>query len=101
VFTFIELPSFEQIRERYLNDEEFRALQHFLLQNPKAGEVIPGSGGCRKLRWQAEGRGKRGGLRIIYFLRPAQDHIILVTLYGKNVRENIEPSTLRKLKEAF
>jgi hypothetical protein len=41
VFTFIELPSFEQIRERYLNDEEFRALQHFLLQNPKAGEVIP------------------------------------------------------------
>jgi hypothetical protein len=42
-----------------------------------------------------------GGLRIIYFLRPAQDRIILVTLYGKNVRENIEPSTLRKLKEAF
>lgn len=101
MFTFIELPSFEQIRERYLNDEEFRALQHSLLQNPKAGEVIPGSGGCRKLRWQAEGRGKRGGLRIIYFLRPAQDHIILVTLYGKNVRENIEPSILRKLKEAF
>jgi hypothetical protein len=68
---------------------------------PKAGEVIPGSGGCRKLRWQAEGRGKRGGLRIIYFLRPAQDRIILLTLYGKNVRENIGPSTLRKLKEAF
>jgi hypothetical protein len=74
------LPSFEQIRERYLNDEELQALQHFLLQNPKAGEVISGSGGCRKLRWQAEGRGKRSGLRIIYFLRPAHDHIILVTL---------------------
>lgn len=67
----------------------------------EAGDVIPGSGGCRKLRWSAEGRGKRGGLRIVYFTRLANGQIVLVTLYAKNVTENIAPSTLRALKEVF
>ena len=66
---FIELPVFEQYRQDYLIDEHYRQLQLFLLKAPKAGDVIAGTGGLRKLRHadSARGKGKRGGLRIIYF----------------------------------
>jgi hypothetical protein len=101
MLTFVELPVFSKVREIYLDDDEFSALQAYLTENLNAGDVIPGSGGCRKLRWSAEGRGKRGGLRVIYFARLANGQIVLVTLYAKNVMENIKPATLRALKEAF
>lgn len=99
VLSFLELDAFAAVRDRYLDDDEFLALQHYLLGQPEAGEVIPGSGGCRKLRWGLEGRGKRGGLRVIYFLRLVSGQIVLVTLYAKNVRDNIDPGLLRRLKE--
>lgn len=101
MLTFIELIPFSRVREDYLDDEDFRALQNHMDVNPEAGDVIPGSGGCRKLRWSVKGRGKRGGLRVIYFLRLTHGAIVLVTLYAKNVRENIEATTLMALKEAF
>ena len=101
MLTFIELPVFARVREVYLDDREFGRLQVYLIQRPDAGDVIPGSGGCRKLRWAGSGRGKRGGLRVIYFWRRANGQIVLVTLYAKNVTENIEPATLRALKEVF
>lgn len=101
MLSFIELPSFAAVRDRYLDDDEFMALQQHLAEHPSAGEVIPGSGGCRKLRWGATGRGKRGGIRLIYFLRLASGQIVLVTVYAKNVRENIDPRLLRRIKEGF
>jgi hypothetical protein len=61
----------------------------------------PSSGGCRKLRWGAAGRGTRGGTRVIYFLRLASGQIVLVTMYAKNVREDIDPRLLRRIKEDF
>jgi hypothetical protein len=66
---FIELPPFERYRQNYLRDDEYRNLQNFLLLTPKAGDVIAGTGGLRKLRFgdSARGKGKRGGLRIIYY----------------------------------
>lgn len=76
-------------------------LELFLNNHPDAGNVIPNSGGCRKLRWAIEGRGKRGGMRVIYFLRLDSGQIVLVTLYAKNVKENINPNILRRLKEVF
>lgn len=101
LFTFIELQPFAGVRDKYLTDEEFSDLQSYLTRHPEAGDVIPRSGGCRKLRWSAEGRGKRGGVRIIYFLRIGPGQIVLVTMYAKNTRDNIEPKILRRLKEAF
>jgi hypothetical protein len=102
LLSFIELAPFSRAREAYgLDDAEFAELQTALLADPEAGDVIPGSGGCRKLRWRAQGRGKRGGYRVIYFLRTAAGSIVLVLLYAKNVRDDVEPELLRKLKEKF
>lgn len=101
MFTFIELHPFASVRDKYLNEDDFAALQLFLVEHPDTGSVIPRSGGCRKLRWAAQGRGKRGGVRVIYFLRLDPKQIVLVTIYAKNVREDIEPKLLRRLKELF
>ena len=101
MLTFIELDPFAAVRDRYLDDDEFAELQWYLAGQPDAGDVIPRSGGCRKLRWSVAGRGKRGGARVIYFLRLASGQIVLVTMYAKNVRENINPALLKRLKERF
>ncbi len=102
MLSFIELAPFTKAREAYgIDDEEFGELQAHLAAHPHAGDVIPGSDGCRKMRWRGAGRGKRGGLRIIYFLRLAHGQIVLVLLYGKNVRENVKPQLLKQLREAF
>jgi len=98
---FIELHPFASIRDKYLDDDEFASLQSYLAANPEAGDVIPHSGGCRKLRWAVQGRGKRGGIRAIYFLRLDSGQIVLVTMYAKNVRDNIDPGLLKRIKESF
>ena len=101
MFTFVELQPFAAVRDKYLSDDEFAVLQFYLAEHPDAGNVICHSGGCRKVRWAAEGRGKRGGVRVIYFLCLGPEQIVLVTIYAKNVRENIDPELLRRLKEVF
>ena len=101
MLTFIELDSFASVRDKYLDDDELAEFQWYLAGQPHAGDVIPGSGGCRKVRWALAGRGKRGGARVIYFLRLAAGQIVLVTMYGKNVRENVDPALLKRLKERF
>lgn len=63
---FIETSIFTKLVYDYLTDEEYLGLQSFLVGNPDAGPVVPGSGGVRKLRWAVAGRGKRGGIRVIY-----------------------------------
>ena len=85
----------------YLSDDEYAAMQQFLVVNPEAGDVIPASGGVRKLRWGVAGRGKRGGLRVIYFLRRRNDEVWMLTLYAKNVADNIPAKVLKKIKEAI
>lgn len=101
VFTFIESSIFERILPAYLDDDEYSELQQFLMQNPEAGEVIPGSGGVRKARWARPGMGKRGGLRIIYYVRYKPNEFWMLTLYAKAKRENVPAHILRQLFEAF
>ena len=73
----------------------------WLAANPTAGVVVPGSGGVRKLRWGSRDSGKRGGVRVIYYNQSLDELIWLLTIYGKNVRENITPQQLRALKETI
>jgi mRNA-degrading endonuclease RelE of RelBE toxin-antitoxin system len=101
MFEFIEAPFFTKMLDRYLDDDEYGELQSYLIKHPESGMVVPGSGGVRKIRWAAEGRGKRGGLRVIYYLRLARGHIWMLTIYGKNVSENIPAHALRLMKEAI
>lgn len=101
VFTFIESSIFERVLPVYLDDDEYSDLQQSLMQNPEAGEVVPGSGGVRKVRWSRPGTGKRGGLRIIYFVRYRPNEIWMLTLYAKAKRENVPAHILKQLLEAF
>ena len=101
VFTFIELQPFARVRESMLDDGEFARMQEYLMAHPKSGDVVPGSGGCRKLRWAPSGRGKRGGARVIYFIRVSADEIVLVTIFAKNVRDDVDAGLLRKLRQTY
>jgi len=96
--TFVETKLFTRLVQEYLSDDEYATLQQSLLVNPEAGDVIRGSGGVRKLRWGVAGRGKRGGLRVTYFLRLRNDEVWMLTLYAKNVADNIPAKVLKKIK---
>ena len=99
MISFVETKLFTRLVQEYLSDDEYSKLQQVLLSDPEAGAVIPGSGGVRKLRWGVAGRGKRGGIRVIYFLRTRQGQIWMLTLYAKNVAENISAKILKQIKE--
>ena len=96
---FIETSFFTKLLETYMTDEEYAALQGYLLSNPEAGKVVRGSGGVRKLRWAIRGKGKRGGARIIYHFKREDDEIWLLTIYGKSERESIPAHILRRIAE--
>ena len=98
---FIESAAFDRVRARYLDDIEYGDLQQFMMQSPEAGAIVRGSGGLRKLRWRREGAGKRGGLRVIYFVRYQPNEFWMLTLYAKAKQENAPAHILKRLKEAF
>ena len=99
VMVFIEAPIFSRLVHQYLSDDDFAALQWGLTLHPEAGDLIRGSGGIRKLRWSGSGRGKRGGLRVVYYWRNRQGEIWLLTVYAKNETQNIPAHVLREIKE--
>ena len=99
MFSFIETRLFTRLVQDYLDDEEYRELQKVLMNNPETGNVIPGSGGVRKPRWRAPGRGKRGGYRVIYYAKIKQGVIWMLTMYPKNVAENIPAHVLRQIRK--
>ena len=101
MFTFIESSAFERICPVYLDDDEYAELQQYLMQNPEAGRVVPGSGGVRKLRWARRGMGKRGGLRVVHFVRYEPNEFWMLTIYAKAKRGDVPAHILKQLLEVF
>ena len=99
MFSFIETRLFSRLVRDYLTDREYQRLQLELLNNPEAGSVIRGSGGVRKIRWAAAGRGKSGGYRVIYFVRRPKAVIWMLTIYPKNVADSIPANVLKRIRE--
>ena len=99
---FIESVVFtKQVRE-LLSDESYSKFQHYLAQNPEAGDIIRETGGLRKIRWSVTGRGKRGGVRVIYYYVSAQAQCRMLLIYRKGIKDDLSPSekkVLRKLNE--
>jgi hypothetical protein len=100
---FIESPAFTRHLEEYLDDEAYKALQNELARNPHAGEVMPGAGGFRKMRWAdaRRGKGRRGGLRIIYYEFPRDHQIWLMTVFDKNEAVDLSPKEKKALSAAI
>jgi len=99
MLTVIETPTFVRLASDCWSDEDRTRFITFIAGNPDAGDVVPGSGGVRKVRWGSAGRGKRGGVRVVYFNRLAIGEIWLLLVYEKSVRENIPAHLLRQIKE--
>ena len=99
MISFVETKLFTRLVQEYLTDAEYAQLQQVLSDDPEVGSVVPRSGGVRKMRWGVAGRGKRGGLRVIYFLRLGHGQIWMLTLYPKNVAENIPAHALKQIKD--
>ena len=95
---FVETPVFSSQLQGLLADDDYRALQLAIALRPERGDLIPGSGGLRKLRWGLHGKGKRGGLRVIYYWDPEEDVIYLLFFYPKNQQEDLTPDQLKRLR---
>jgi hypothetical protein len=96
---FIETPVFTEAVTELLSDEEYGRLQVALLLRPAQGAVIPGSGGLRKVRWGAGARGKRGGLRVIYYWVPADDVCLMLFVYAKSTQGDLTAAQIKVLRQ--
>lgn len=97
--TVVELPTFVRKAVELLTEVERERLIEFVAVNPDAGDVIPDSGGIRKLRWAAKGRGKSGGVRIIYYFHSELFPVFLLTVYAKNQSANLTGAERNELKK--
>ncbi len=85
----------------YWTEEERGEFAAFLSANPEAGDVVPESGGIRKVRWKRAGTGKSGGVRVIYFTRRATEELVLLTLYAKAKTDNLTGPLLKEIRRAL
>jgi hypothetical protein len=100
---FVEAPAFTRQRRECLDDDEFARLQVALLAAPDAGAMIPGTGGCRKLRWHdaRRNKGKRGGLRVVYYWMPSAKQLWLFAIYAKGEVDDLTIDQRHALKKAI
>lgn len=101
MFTVIETPYFIDWAAKVWDDEVREAFIDWIAENHEAGDIIPGSGGLRKVRWTRAGIGKRGGARVIFFSRNERNEVVLVLVYAKAKFDNIGADVLKALKEKF
>lgn len=95
----IETIVFTRLIRELLHDDEYQDLQQFLVQQPDSGDLIPGGGGLRKLRWKLEGRGKRGGVRVIYYWMTRDDQLLMIYIYKKSKQADLSKAQLKILRD--
>jgi mRNA-degrading endonuclease RelE of RelBE toxin-antitoxin system len=95
---FVETSVFTSAVVELLTDDEYRALQTALIVRPSQGPVLRGTGGLRKVRWSAGGRGKRGGVRAIYYWDEPHERIYLLLMYPKAAQDDLTPAQLKVVK---
>ncbi|WOG27641.1 type II toxin-antitoxin system RelE/ParE family toxin [Endozoicomonas sp. 8E] len=98
---FIETSKFTKLLSDYLTDDEYRMLQWHLQEKPDSGDIVRGSGGVRKVRWAPEGKGKSGGVRVIYYWKKSDYEIWMLTIYSKSEQATIPSHILKKIAEAI
>ncbi len=95
---FIETPIFTEDVKELLNDDEYREFQHFMAENPDWGDIIQNTGGLRKVRWSVSGKGKRSGVRVIYYHKVSQSQIRLLLIYRKGIQDDLSEDEKRQLR---
>jgi len=95
----IETTAFTKLIDQLMNDDQYRELQERLIENPEIGDLIQGSGGLRKIRWKLTGRGKRGGVRVIYYWAVSADQIRMLYVYSKCDQEDLTNAQLKVLRQ--
>lgn len=101
MFTVVETPLFQKQWPLYWTEDERGEFAAYIAANPETGDVVRGSGGIRKVRWSRAGSGKSGGVRVIYFVRVAEEEVVLLTLYAKSKTDNLTASKLREIRRAL
>lgn len=96
---FFETSFFTRLIQKLISEEEYRLLQLHLSVRPESGDIIKGSGGIRKLRWTGSGRGKRGGIRVIYYYFTKDEQIYMLYAYPKNEKDDLTADQLKQLKQ--
>lgn len=96
---FIETPTFRRQAHELLPEHELRNIQSLLIVSPNAGDVIKDTGGLRKLRWKGSGRGKSGGIRIIYYYHVSTSRVFLMFVYPKAVQDDLTPRQTREIRK--
>lgn len=101
MYTVIETPLFQSRWPFYWSEDERGAFAAYIATHPSAGDVVPATGGVRKVRWRRAGSGKSGGVRVIYFVRNSANEIVLLTLYAKAETANLSSATLKEIRRVY
>ena len=101
MYTVVETVLFQKQWPLYWSEDERGELAAYIAEYPDAGDVVPESGGIRKVRWRRKGTGKSGGVRVIYFTRTVDEEIVLLTLYAKAKTDNITGAKLKEIRHAL
>ncbi len=101
MLTVVETNLFQRLWPHYWTEDERGTFAAYIAEHPTAGDVVPGSGGIRKVRWGRAGSGKSGGVRVIYFTRNAEGEIVLLTLYAKAKTDNLTGPRLKEIRRVL
>jgi hypothetical protein len=101
MLTVVETLLFQRQWPLYWTEDERGAFAAYIAEHPMAGDVVPDSGGIRKVRWRRAGSGKSGGVRVVYFLRTSEGQIVLLTLYAKSKTDNLTGQKLKEIRRAL